>query len=188
MQLFDNGICEAIIWFIEPNTQEGQCRNNILGSNSENSCAHVCRCDIVRALLNSGADTELYALAASGQDNNTLWKDLLVSACSQSEEPYLKVSSFINALINNYSSFYILKDDVIINGSIGTYISCLLFSQILIQKGRVVDCALSLLVADNDRRTVNTLISEQPCSDWLNRILSSLNNLRDYFAPNQKTK
>jgi hypothetical protein len=70
----------------------------------------------------------------------------------------------------------------------GQFILNGLISQILIQKGRVVDCALSLLVADHDNRTVNAEVSEQLCSDWLNRILSSVNKLRDRFASNRSPK
>ncbi len=60
--------------------------------------------------------------------------------------------------------------------------------QILIQKGRVVDCALSLLVADSDQRAVNASVSGQNNSDWLNRLVVSANRLRNCFASKQSVK
>jgi hypothetical protein len=57
-------------------------------------CNHLaCRCDIVSALLDYGADTSAYA-AGNHCSGGARWKHLIVSTCSDKEENYLQVPYF----------------------------------------------------------------------------------------------
>ena len=67
------------------------------------------RCEIARDLLDSGADTEGYLISSATRNANTLWKNLLVKACSRSEENYLQVRvDFTNLKKLDFRSWTVL--------------------------------------------------------------------------------